>query len=359
MSTKAIGDYDGERLASACIEAAPVDSDAGPERGTRGLAPALSRVAARLTSARTWAFAAVYVIWGSTYLGIHIAVETIPPFLLAGCRSLLAGTLLLAYQLARGARLPTLAEWARASVAGISLLAAGNGLVTLAEIDMPSNLAALMIAGVPAYVALLDWWRPGGVRPSRRVLFGLMLGSIGMVLLVRPDPNTLSPRHWYGVTLMLLAGWAWAFGSLYSRYSTKHPSPAVAGAQQMTTGGAAMLLVAAWRGELAQLSLDAVSPESALAFVYLTVFGSMVAFSAFNWLVTQTTPAQLATTAYVNPLVALVLGWVVLGETLHPVSLAGATLILAAVFVMLARSRALPPVVPAPRPQTRLSSRER
>ena len=358
MSTPIIGDYRGDRLANARIDAASADSDAGPERARGGLALALRRVAARLTSARTWAFAAVYLIWGSTYLGIHIAVETIPPFVLAGCRSLLAGSLLLGYQLVRGARLPSRGEWVRAAVAGISLLAVGNGLVTLAEIDMPSNLAALMIAGVPAYVALLDWWRPGGVRPSRRVLFGVVLGSFGMLLLVRPDPDTLSPRHWYGVTLLLLAGWAWAFGSLYSRYVPKHPSPAVAGAQQMTTGGAAMLLVGAGRGEIEQLSFGAVSLESALAFVYLTVFGSMVAFSAFNWLVTQTTPAQLATTAYVNPLVALVLGWVVLGETLHPVSLAGAALILAAVFVMLARSRVAAPVVRAAPPQMQLSSRE-
>jgi drug/metabolite transporter (DMT)-like permease len=358
MSTPTVGELSGSRVTDGGI--GPAESDTGLEPRRAQLGAALRRVAARLTSVRTWAFAAVYVIWGSTYLGIHIAVETIPPFLLAGCRSLLAGTLLLAYQLARGARVPNRGEWARSAVAGLSLLAAGNGLVTLAEIDMPSNLAALMIAGVPAYVALLDWWRPGGVRPSRRVLFGVVLGSLGMVLLVRPDPDTLSPRHWYGVTLMLLAGWAWAFGSLYSRYTPKHPSPAVAGAQQMTSGGAAMLLIGAGRGEIGQLSLSAVSLESALAFVYLTVFGSMLAFSAFNWLVTQTTPAQLATTAYVNPLVALVLGWVVLGETLHPVSLAGAALILAAVFVMLARSRAeAAPVVRAAPPQMQLSSRGR
>jgi len=307
----------------------------------------------RLLSLYGAAFAAVYVIWGSTYLGIRIGVESIPPFLLAGARSFVAGSILFGVMMATGIRRPNRREWWRAASAGVTMLAGGNGLVTLAETHVPSNLAALMIAGVPAYVQLFDWWRPGGVRPSRRALFGIALGSLGMLLLVRPGASDLSPQHWYGVLMLLLAGWCWAFGSLYSRYRPLHPSSAMSGAQQMLAGGAAMLLISALGGELESFSLGQVTPEGWAAFGYLTLFGSLVAFSAFNWLVTRTTPAQLSTTAYVNPVVAVALGWVVLGETLHPVSLAGAALIISAVVVMLTRfdapeNRAPAPERPAP-----------
>lgn len=291
----------------------------------------------RLLSARALAFAAVYVIWGSTYLGIRVAVQTIPPLLLAGARFVTAGAVLFGFLLARGARLPNRREWSRASVAGIVMLAGGNGLVTLAETRVPSNLAALMIAGVPAYVLLLDWWRPGGVRPSRQALVGILLGSIGLVLLVRPGADDLAPSHWYGVAALVLAGWCWAFGSLYSRYRPMYPSSVLAGAQQMLAGGLVLSCIGVGRGELGRLMNAHVSAASFAAFAYLTIFGSLVAFSAFNWLVTKTTPAQLSTTAYVNPVVALVLGWLVLGESLHPVSLGGAALIVVAVFIMLGR----------------------
>jgi drug/metabolite transporter (DMT)-like permease len=291
----------------------------------------------RLLSTRALAFTAVYVIWGSTYLGIRVGVETIPPLLLAGARFVIAGAVLFGFLLARGARLPNRREWWRASVAGIVMLAGGSGLVTLAETRVPSNLAALLLAGVPAYVLLLDWWRPSGVRPSRQALLGILLGTIGLLLLVRPGADDLAPSHWYAVALLVLAGWCWASGSLYSRYRPQHPSSMLAGAQQMIAGGLVLSCIALGHGDLGQLMNARVSGASVAAFVYLTVFGSLVAFSAFNWLVTKTTPAQLSTTAYVNPVVALVLGWLVLGESLHPVSLGGAALIVVAVIIMLGR----------------------
>lgn len=311
-------------------------SSASPLQARADTAPARPRW--RPPSARAWAFAAVYLIWGSTYLGIRIGVESIPPFLLGAGRFFIAGSVLYVWVRARGARRPTFREWRHAAVTGVTMLAGGNGLVTLAETHVASNVAALMIAGVPAFVLLLDWARPGGARPPRRALVGILIGSLGMILLVRPGAHDLEPSHWRGVVALVLAGWCWAFGSLCSRYLPQHPSSAIAGAQQMLAGGGAMLLVALGRGELARLVAADVSARSLTAFLYLTVFGSLVAFSAFNWLVPRTSPAQLATTAYVNPVVALVLGWVVLGETLQPVSLAGAALIVAAVIVMLARS---------------------
>jgi drug/metabolite transporter (DMT)-like permease len=175
-----------------------VDTDSHPSSASAQ--PARHAIAprgwARLASGHRWAFAAVYLIWGSTYLAIRIGVESIPPFLLAGARSFIAGCILLAVLLATGARRPTRAEWGHGAIAGVAMLAGGSGLVTLAETHVPSNLAALMIAGLPAYVQLLDWWRPGGVRPSRRALFGIGLGSLGMLLLVRPGANELTPHHW-------------------------------------------------------------------------------------------------------------------------------------------------------------------
>lgn len=314
---------------SPAITPLPRSSDTAP-RARRG------------PSLRGLAFAAVYVIWGSTYLGIRIGVATIPPLLLAGARSLFAGLVLIAWGLARGERLPTRVEWRRAAVSGVTMLAGGNGLVTLAETHVPSNIAALMIAGVPAYVALLDWWRPGGARPGRRVLVGVLLGSLGMLLLVRPGRGELGPGHWYGVAALVLAGWCWAFGSLYTRHRRQHPSSALAGAQQMIAGGAALLVLGIGRGEVSDLDLARVSSASLWALLYLTVFGSMIAFSAFNWLASRVSPSELATTAYVNPVVALVLGWLVLGEALHPVALAGAALIVAAVIVMLAPRQPVP-----------------
>ena len=315
-----------------------------PNSAPQALSPAirgrwLARLAPHTPSARALAFAAVYVIWGSTYLGIRVGVSTIPPLLLAGARFFIAGAVLLTWSRLGGARPPTHVEWRRAAVSGVTMLAGGSGLVTLAETHVPSNLAALMIAGVPAYVALVEWWRPGGARPGRRVLAGVLIGSLGMLLLVRPGRAELGSGHWYGVCALVLAGGCWALGSTYTRYRQQYPNAAVAGAQQMLAGGGVLLLLGIGRGELAQLDLDRVSAESLLAFGYLTVFGSMIAFSAFNWLASRVSPAELATTAYVNPVVALVLGWVVLGEALQPISLAGAALIVAAVIAMLAPRR--------------------
>lgn len=283
---------------------------------------------------RGLAFVAIYLIWGSTYLGIRVGVETLPPFLLAGSRSFLAGALLFTVLRLGGARRPTAVEWGRAGVAGVLMLACGNGLVTWAETSVPSNLAALMIAGVPSYVVLFDWLRPGGSLPPRRALAGVILGAIGMALLMRPDPNAVVAISRSGVLALVIAGSCWAFGSLYMRYQTLHPNRGVSGAQQMLAGGAVMLLVSLARGELAGLEPSAVSTRSWIALGYLTLFGSLVAFSAFNWLVGVTTPARLSTSAYVNPVVALTLGWLVLGETLHPVALAGAAVIVCAVLVM-------------------------
>jgi drug/metabolite transporter (DMT)-like permease len=286
------------------------------------------------------AFAAVYLIWGSTYLGIRVAVESLPPFLLAGLRSFSAGALLFIVLRLRGARAATLREWLRAALAGTIMLTAGNGLVTWAERAVPSNLAALAVAAVPAYVALFDWLRPGGQRPARGVLLGVLLGLAGMLLLLRPDPAAVGTERWLPLLALLVAGISWAVGSLYVRYQKLHPNPLLSGAQQMLAGGGALLLLSLLSGELRDFDPSAVSRRSLLAWGYLTLFGSLLAFSAFNWLMTVSTPARVSTTAYVNPVVAVALGWLVLDEPLQPATLGGGALIVCAVLAMtLARQK--------------------
>jgi len=296
------------------------------------------------------AFAAVYLIWGSTYLAIRVGVRSVPPLLLSGCRFVVAGGLLYALLRARGARAPSRGEWARAAVAGVLMLSVGNGLVTWAEKQVPSNLTALLVAAVPLYMALLDWARPGGRAPG--VFAGIAVGAAGMALLVAGGREEARDMSAVAVAAVLLSGLSWSAGSLYARYGAMHPHPVLAAAQQMLAGGAVLLIVGALRGDPAAVARHGVSAESALAYVYLTVIGSFVAFSAFGWLVKATTPAHLSTTAYVNPVVAVVLGWALLDERLGPRALAGAALIVGAVLVMTlpARGRrAKLSAAPAPR----------
>jgi drug/metabolite transporter (DMT)-like permease len=280
------------------------------------------------------AFAAVYLIWGSTYLAIRVGVRSIPPFLMSGCRFVGAGGMLYALLRLRGTPAPSRGEWARAAIAGVLMLTTGNGLVTWAEKQVPSNLAALIVAAVPLYMALLDWARPGGTPPARRVLIGIAIGAVGMALLVSGGRESSSQVGAIGIGAILLSGLAWSAGSLYARYGRMHAHPVMAAAQQMLGGGAAMLAIASLRGEPAAVARAGVTAESALALAYLTLFGSFVAFSAFGWLVKTTTTARLSTVAYVNPVVAVVLGWAVLDERLGTRAIAGATLILAAVLAM-------------------------
>jgi len=293
-----------------------------------------SAAAARRRLLQVLAFATVYVIWGSTYLAIRVAVRSIPPFLMAGCRNLLAGAVLFAALRARGTAAPSRREWMHAAVPGLLMLTVGNGLVSWAEKLVPSNLTALLVAAVPLYVAILDWLRPGGARPRRVVLLGIAIGFAGMVLLAVPGRGGAHGPAVLGVVAVFVSGAAWAAGTLYARYGVRHPSTLMPAAQHMLIGGAALLAVSLAKGDPARLSASAITWQSAVAFGYLVVFGSLVAFSAYGWLVVASTPARLSTTAYVNPVVAVVLGWLLLDESLGGRALAGAALIVLAVVVM-------------------------
>jgi drug/metabolite transporter (DMT)-like permease len=279
-------------------------------------------------------FAVVYVVWGSTYLAIRIAVASIPPLLLSGCRFVSAGGAL--YLVLRMCKVgaPNKAQWLHSSISGVLMASLGNGLVTIAEKHVPSNITALLIACVPLYVALLDWLRPGGVRPKSTELLGVALGLAGMVLLVAHAPGEHGTTDRWGVLAVLGAGLSWALGILYTRNQVKHSNAIMGAAQQMLVGGLVLLLGALLRGEVNSEALTGVTTQGMLAFGYLVLIGSIVGYSTFNWLSGVSTTSTLSTIAYVNPVVAVILGWLVLDETLGARSLWGALLVVAAVAMM-------------------------
>lgn len=254
------------------------------------------------------AFAAIYVIWGSTYLGIRYAIETIPPLLMAGTRFLAAGLALYAFARSRGAAVPSRVEWRDAVIAGALMLALGNGGVTWAQQVIPSSVAALLVALTPLWMVLFDWWRPAGVRPRALVMVGLAVGSTGVALLVRGNGSYGGTAQTWGVLVLLASSMGWAFGSILNRQARKPASPLLTVAMQMIAGGVILSGLAVVRGEWAEFSLTAVTLRSAGAWLYLTVAGSLIGYTCYVWLLHAATPARVATYAYVNPFIAVLLG---------------------------------------------------
>ncbi len=262
------------------------------------------------------AFAAVYVLWGSTYLAIRFGVETIPPFLMAGTRHLTAGLLLFLWTRLTGEPRPDRGHWATAVFIGGLMLLGGNGLVTWAEQRVPSGLAALIVASVPLWMALLDGIHRR-IRPRAHVVAGLLIGLAGILVLVAPGRFAGSGRvDLLGAGALLVAALCWSMGSLYSRHARLPRSVLTSTAMQMIGGGVLLWIVGLAFGEGSRLDLAAVSPRSILSLGYLIVFGSLLGFSAYVWLLHATTPARVSTYAYVNPVVAVLLGWALAGEAL-------------------------------------------
>ncbi|HEY7234484.1 MAG TPA: EamA family transporter [Gemmatimonadaceae bacterium] len=289
------------------------------------------------------AFAAVYLIWGSTYLAIKYAVMTIPPFLMGGVRFVIAGAILYAFARRRGAAAPTRAQWRAAAVTGVLLLVGGNGAVIWSEQHVASGLVALIVAIVPLWMVALDWLRPGGTRPGHTVFIGLALGLIGLALLIGPD--AIASRGASGLDVRaamvpVFGSMLWALGSIYSRYAPRTPSAPLATGMQMLAGGAAFLVVSMLAGEPQRFHLGAVATSSLIGFLYLLTFGSLIGFTAYIYLLGATTPAKASTYAYVNPVVAVILGWAVAGEPFTPRMLVAAAIILGAVaLITLANAR--------------------
>jgi len=288
------------------------------------------------------AFASIYVIWGSTYLAIRYAVETIPPFLMGGVRFLVSGTILYLWSRYRGAPKPTRIHWRNAIVAGGFLLLGGNGAVIWAEQFVPSGLTALLVSILPFWLVIIEWVRPPRRRPSGAVLVGLILGFVGIIVLVGPSSagghGNVAP---IGAMVLILGSLSWAIGSFWSRDAQLPESGLLTTGMEMLGGGALLMMVGALSGEFAQLDVHAISKASAVGLLYLVTFGSLLGFTSYIWLLDKVSPARLGTYAYVNPLVAVMLGWAIAGERLSiRTGIAAAIVICAVALITTARSTA-------------------
>lgn len=263
------------------------------------------------------AFAAVYFIWGSTYLAIRFAIETIPPFLMASVRFIIAGTLLYAWTRLRGAPKPTPSQWRSAFIIGSALLLIGNGAVSWAEKVVPSGITALLTTMSPLWFVVIEWLQTRS-KPGIEMIIGLILGTVGMVALVDPAQLVGGDQvNLIGAGTIFLASIAWVWGSLYSRRAELPTSPFLAIAMEMLAGAALLLLASFVLGEFSELHLASISMRSIFALMYLTVFGSMIAFTSYVWLLRVSSPSLVSTHAYVNPVVAVFLGWLLADEPIN------------------------------------------
>ncbi len=301
-------------------------------------------------------FAAIYVIWGSTYLSIRVVVETIPPFLMASARFFAAGGIIAAYiAFTRGFKASP-RQWRDNAIIGGFLCLGGNGLVSWAEQKIPSGIATLIISVGPLFIVLLDWTAHAifkdnrrGTRPTALTFVGLALGFAGLAVLVGPDVARQGVDGLDGLSVLGLIGAClfWGIGMIYTKYAHDPVEPFTGSAIQMLTGGGWLLLVSLLCGEPFHFNPAAVSAHSVLAWVYLVVFGSLIGFTTFVWLMKHSTPARVSTYAYVNPIVAVFLGWLILHEPVNPRIFMASAIIIAGVAIITTtknkRSLAIPP----------------
>ena len=285
------------------------------------------------------AFAGIYLIWGSTYLAILFAIRSIPPLLMAGTRFLLAGIILYAGARISGEEPSSRADWRTALIVGACLLLGGNGGVTLAEQYVPSGLAALLVATVPIYIALLSWLFGMSKRPSAITWAGLAGGFIGVGLLIGPalrfSTTGESPKAWIGMTILLCSSLIWSAGSLYSRAARNSSSPFLAAAQQMLCGGTLLIIAGLATGEWRHFAPQEITRQSFVAFVYLVLIGGIIGYVSYAWLLRHCEPAKVATYAYVNPIVAVLLGAIFAGEKLTMRATVAAALIIGSVALII------------------------
>lgn len=303
------------------------------------------------------AFAAIYLVWGSTYLAIRIAIETLPPFAMAGIRFILAGGALFAYARWRGAAKPTAAHWWSALVLGGFLLLGGNGAVVWSEKTVPSGIVALLVATVPLWMVIINWLRRGGVRPTRWECVGLILGFVGAAILVNPRPVEGQSLSIFGAGVVILGSLSWAIGSVWSQHARIPSSPLLFAGMEMLAGGFLLSIAGVVAGEWEQAHTWRFSLQSCLALAYLAVFGSIIAFSAYTWLLSVTTAAKVSTYAYVNPVVAVLLGSLVKGEPVGPWTIAAMAIIVTGV-VFITKGRRSSPVGPVAETAERLPATE-
>lgn len=283
----------------------------------------------------------VYIVWGSTYLAIRVAVETLPPLLAAGLRFIVAGLIMYAVLAARHRSRPRVStkQLLSCTLIGGALCLGGNGLVVLAERDVPSSLAALIIASVPLWVALFR--SVTGDRVSLGTLVGVALGFIGVAILVLPGGRP-EGTNLFGLILLIAAAASWASGSFLSTKLQLPPDPFVSTSVQQLCGGVLILIVGFAMGEGGNINAEQWSASSLVALSYLIIFGSLFAFTAYVWLLQNAPISRVATYAYVNPVIALLLGWLILSEEITTTMLLGATVIVASVAFIVRRESGSP-----------------
>jgi len=286
---------------------------------------------------RIWiALIAVYLIWGSTYLAIRYVVESIPPFISAGIRFAIAGTLLYFWRRATGDTPPTRRQWRDTAIIGILLLVGGNGLVAWAEQFVPSGIAALLISTVPIWMVLIEFLRPGGEKPSKGAVVGLVLGFVGIVLMIGPGKLSVEvgKLHPLGLIAIPTASFLWALGSVYSKSADLPASSLMTTSAEMLTGSAALFIVGAVRGEFGTFEISSVLTTSWIGLVYLIIVGALGGFAAYAYVLRHAPISLVSTYAYVNPVIALLLGAAIAQESLDGRTIFSAVVILGAVILI-------------------------
>lgn len=262
----------------------------------------------------------LYIVWGSTYFGIKVAIETIPPFFHAGIRFLISGIILVLWQRAIGNEMPTRNQWKSTFIIGSLLLIGGNGLVSWAEQTIPSGIAALIVGSVPMFLVVLEAFRPNGVKPTWQTILGLLIGFVGVFILVGPAELTGSQEKLnpLGVIAVLSASMLWAVGSIYSKGADLPKSSFMTTGAEMLMGSIGLFVVSLLTGELNGWNVADVSTRSWLGLIYLITMGSIVGFGSYIWLLQNAPISLVSTYAYVNPIVAVILGYFFANEILEP-----------------------------------------
>ncbi|MGH9476551.1 MAG: EamA family transporter [Terriglobales bacterium] len=277
---------------------------------------------------------AIYLVWGSAYLAMRVGLRTFPPLILAGTRLLLAGLLMGAWALARGARIRR-EEWLAVIAAGTLLFLGGHGFLYWGQVRVTSGMAAVLFATIPLWIVLIEGFSPHGIRLGWRAVTGLVLGSLGVLLLVGPATLLGAGRvNLAGAGAIVVGSLCWAVGSIYCARARLPRSAALAGSLEMLVGGVLLLAAAPLLGETRGFHWVQVSRASWFAIGYLVLFSSMIGFSCYLWLLQKASPARVSTYAYVTPLVAVGLGWALLGEAITVRTLAAIALLLGAVVLI-------------------------
>ncbi len=284
------------------------------------------------------ALISLYIVWGSTYLAIRFAVETIPPFLMAGTRNLTAGLILYVWMRVSKKGKPTRSEWKTAGIIGLFLLVGGNGLVSWSEQRVVSSIAAVIVGSMPLWIVLIDAIRPGGSKPFWLTVAGVVLGFVGILILVNPfgSSNDSNAVDTVGAVALLIASLLWSIGSIYSRENhQKLPNqPLLASGMEMLVGGVGLFVVGTLAGEWGRLDVANISFSSIAGLAYLIFFGSIVGFASYSWLLGVAPTPLVATYAYVNPLVAVFLGSMIADEPVNLQIIFSALLIVGAVVII-------------------------